>query len=272
MAIRGKRLPLAACVLGLFLGACAEKHEPFIAKVGNSTITQAQLDMTLAKAYGPNYRSIVSADARANALDSLVRMRALADAQLAKMDKQELAQLELEVERYREERLVETYLQEYKMGTPPSAAEVEAYYQSNIDRFTAPDSYHYEILQFNGVVDEQDLGEQLQKLSSQASRENWQQDSLPESLRHLQSSTATTPVSARVRNVLSRLSPGETSSLVYIDNAPKLFRLISKNDGERQSLASATREIQRALTVQSIKNSAKEASDQVLADIKVEYK
>lgn len=272
MAIRAKRLPLAVCVLGVFLGGCAEKQEPFLAKVGNSTITQAQLDMTLAKAYGPNYRSIVNADARANALDSLVRMRALADAQLAKMDESALAQLEMEVERYREERLVEAYLQEYKMGTPPSAAEVEAYYQNNIERFTAPDSYRYEILQFKGAVDEQDLGEQLQKLSSQAATENWQQESLPESLQYLQSSTATTSVSARVRNVLSRLSPGETSSLVYIDNVPKLFRLISVSTGERQPLTSASREIQRVLTVQSIKDSAKEASDKVLADTKVEYK
>lgn len=271
MAICGKRSSLVLCVLAALLNACSEQQAPYIAKVGESTISEAELEATLSKAYGRNYRNIVNAEARANALDSLVRMRALAQAQLAKMDEAERAQLAMEVERYREERLVEAYLSRYKMGKAPSADEVRAYYQNNIERFTEADRYQYEILQFKNAVDEQTLASQLKTLSSQASEKQWASASLPESLQHLQSNSSTTPISARVRNVLSRLSPGETSSLIYIDNTPKLFRLVSVDAGKRQSLASVTPQIKKTLTVQSIKNLAKEASDQVLAELKVEY-
>jgi hypothetical protein len=105
-----------------------------LAAVSGQKITQAQLDYQLSKISGISEQEDTQA-VRQKMLESLVLAKLMAHKQSQTMSHKQRQQLEIEVNAYREERLVHHYLNQNIEAKPPTSQQVNDFYQTNKQRF-----------------------------------------------------------------------------------------------------------------------------------------
>lgn len=110
-----------------------------VARVGDLYVHEAEVDFQTRKLATLVDAAADREVARKNIIESIVLAKLMAQKQLSLLDQSDLATLELEVQAFREERLVQKYMTEQVKPEPVTSKQVEAYYQNNISQFGGGD-------------------------------------------------------------------------------------------------------------------------------------
>ena len=147
---------LAACSLVLvpLAFACGKDEadaslpgdETVVAKVNDTPITLYDVDATARRTLGEQIAGTLDGKGKRKVLESLVQARAVAHLVERELDASELAALEKRVAAFREELLVQAYLERHITPTPVSGDMVRAYYDRHKDQFGGKRVLRYEML------------------------------------------------------------------------------------------------------------------------------
>ncbi len=140
MAVQFYKKTLSVSLLIVCMAGCTDNSAMImdasnvLAAVNGQKITQAQLDYQLSKISGVSEQEDTKA-VRQKMLESLVLAKLMAHKQNQTMSHEQRQQLKIEVDAYREERLVHHYLNQNIEAKPPTAQQVSDFYQANKQRF-----------------------------------------------------------------------------------------------------------------------------------------
>lgn len=290
------RCRLALTLVALLLASCADNNtseisrdpnakpslstagsdEAVIAKVNGSAITQADLDVYLARTLGTGSDMMLDDNVQSRVLESLVSSRAIAQQSLAEMSADDVGMLEKRVAQFREELLVKRYLLEHAEANTVSAEQIKAYYEENQSEFSGSREVRYEFLTVAKSEYDKDPGKVVERLSLAKNAPDWQSlilsdaDGMTGVMRNVLALDEQAASTALEKAVVE-LREGQTSRIIMQSGSAYIARVVSVTEKPGLSLENARHSIARKLLPLSVKQSVRDISAAVLKDSKVEY-
>lgn len=266
---------LAVLTTSMWLLPACDRSAPAIdtevlATVGGDNVTRRDLEQVMEKMIGANAGS-ASREIEEKALESLVRMRAIAVRQEQAMSPDQRETLEARVSRYRDELLVEAYLREHAEPKVPSEEDIRRYYEGNLDRFGGGATRFYEVLQADGQSPQV-----LKALSAAGSKPDWhayaaemKQHGL--SVSYGRGGTEGPGLPARLVQVLAGMSEDDVSDVLYVNKKPQVVRVIGVRSGEPAPLNDVRGEIRRILATRYMRDAIGDVAAEVLQSVEIKY-
>jgi len=133
-----------SALLCVFLCSCTNKEPApspqedvsgIIARVGDTTITEADLALLAGKTLGIKDSADIDSQARIKLIDSLVKSRAIAIQAERSLLQAEMTEIDNKVAAYREELLVNKYLRMHADLNPMTNEMIKEYYVQHLDEF-----------------------------------------------------------------------------------------------------------------------------------------
>jgi hypothetical protein len=246
-----------------------------LARVGESRISQYDLDRALVTSLGP-LADTVDEETRRDVLDSLITSRAISAARERELTPEQRAALEREVAAHREQLLVRQYLAQHAPAEAPSDADVQAYYDAHRDRSGAHAVPRYEMLLSTRPLTDEERGDVVARLNAVGATGNWTALATELSARGLpiarrEGDADDAFLHARLRQMLSNLTDGTASPLTIVEGRAFVLRKTGESPGVERPIAEVREEIRRALGPRSTRDSMRAVRDDVLRDVRVVY-
>ena len=277
----------AIVILFLGLAACSKQEkqpsvaaEPvsseqrnIVATVNGEAITDADIEFMLNRMFSDSERMLKSSALRQKVLDSLISSRAMQQAALKELSSSEISDLEKRVAAYREELLVQEYLKRHAEPKTVTAEMVRSYYEKHPHEFGAHSVHKFELLQAPPELNESEQQSLLAFIPKIRQHADWanKADSWRQQYRlHYQAGSAHTGLLQQpLDSALTKLDPGETSDVIYLEGQLNLIRLVTVEELPPKPLSEVSRDIRRKLAPMQLRESVREVSDLARANADV---
>lgn len=273
-------VPLKTIVLLLFAGmvlsSCSgrgdESDDEVLATVNGSPVTKSELDTAAERLFGKGAAPMMTDQTRKTALESLIRMRAIAQAQERSLNQEALRRIDIKARHYREELLAEAYLRDNAEPYMPAQNEIEDYYRKHPQLFGARTVYDYEILMPRTRLQPEEMAGVLDVLSAARTVKSWRAyagNHPAIAIRQNQSDGS--DLDNKLLGVIKVLAENEVSNIVHVDGKPLLIRMLSINTTPAKPLHEVQADIRRTLAVRHMKTAIAAESEKVLEAADVVY-
>jgi EpsD family peptidyl-prolyl cis-trans isomerase len=251
-------------------------EQQVLAKVNGSSITRYDVDAAAQRTLGEELALSLDATGRRKVLESLVQSRAVAQLAERELAAEERAALDKRVSAYREELLVQAYLERHITPSPVTGQMVRQYYEAHPERFGGKKVVSYEML----FTPNAPAGKAREGLL-QALRKSAQVKDLAafgEELKkaghdvlYRRGSVAEQTLDPQLRAALQQLAVGKTSNVIMLGGRLHVARIASESVQAARPLEQVADEIRRTLSPLRVKEAVKSASREALKKAKVVY-
>ncbi len=258
-------------LIGL-LGACAERSEetvpssPVVATVNGEPITEDDVVFMLDRLFGDEPLRGTETGLHDKVLESLIASRAMVHAVLQELDADEVAYIERRVAAYREELLVQEYLQRHAVAQPVTGEMVRDYYERYPEEFGGQQLRRFELLRSPADLRDdlqQDLLAAVPRLSAEtdwaAQAEAWRQQYR---LEYQQGVSRPGLLHPTLDSALAQLAAGDTSPVIYVSGRMHLVRLAGIETVPPRPLAEVSGDIRRKLAPLQLREAVRDVSRQ----------
>lgn len=277
-----KRLIALLCA-ALWLTGCSDSSElpatldadPVLARVGTETISRQELDIAINDNIGPYAALHLGPEGEQKVLQSLVMRKLMSQQQLALLDAEAKALLDLQVKAYREELLTKQYVQQQLTPEPVTEQMVQDYYQRYPQEFGAAEYANYQLVRADAGLD-----------SKQRQRVLWY-------LEQLTATTDWTPLAAQARQeglafylvtgtsseqglipeyqaLIAPLAEGQISAVAELNNRLVKVKVLERQRIAAKPLAEVRDDIRKKLAPMQLKRAIEQATDNLKASTDVE--
>lgn len=277
-----KRLIALLCA-ALWLTGCSDSSElpatldadPVLARVGTESISRQELDIAINDNIGPYAALHLGPEGEQKVLQSLVMRKLMSQQQLALLDAEAKALLDLQVKAYREELLTKQYVQQQLTPEPVTEQMVQDYYQRYPQEFGAAEYANYQLVRADAGLD-----------SKQRQRVLWY-------LEQLTATTDWTPLAAQARQeglafylvtgtsseqglipeyqaLIAPLAEGQISAVAELNNRLVKVKVLERQRIAAKPLAEVRDDIRKKLAPMQLKRAIEQATDNLKASTDVE--
>lgn len=255
--------------------ATGANQDPVLATVGGSAIHRSQMDVMLGR-LTPDARDQADTQLEATLLQGMVRTRALAVVAEQQLSAIEKRQLEARVNTYRDELLVQSYIQKNIAPQPVTAEMVKQYYLDHQAEYTLPGKVSFEVISTTmNTLDDAVLEQVLEALSEAKTIDDWkpyavrlEQKKLP--LAYRSATMVPASISNELRTHIARLQTGEVSDVVYADTI-YIAKVTKREPDSVKPMHEVSVDIRKKLAPQKLKQALTQHIDQAMQDLNVEY-
>lgn len=249
------------------------KAAPAIVSVNGEPITKAEVEYQLSKILGDQAALFYSEELEAKVLESMVSSRAMASEMLKTLSAEEKEQFELQVKAYREEILVNRFIQENIETQPVPLAMVKDYYEQNPEDFGGALEKTFEYITTHGALTEQQRDQVIVTLSNLTIDADWKTaaQQLAEAgipITHKSAKLAPELVAQPLQNLLKKTPAGQLSSLSTGETLMRV-KVISEFKRPAKSLTEVSADIRKKLAPIVMKESIRALSEKVRATAEI---
>jgi hypothetical protein len=281
--MRGRWMVLVSSgALSVLVGACAKPSEKLpgdervLARVGDSKITQYDVQASIERTFGAEQGRQLGADVQKSVLDSLVLSRAIAQARLAELDRPELLALQRKVDVYRDELLVKEYLAKHHPSEQVSDTQAERYYREHPDRFGASDTKRFELVGSDRELSASEREVALKALAEADSEKDWanwtkglRAKGLPFAFSSGRGNEGV--LHAQLTGAVDALRVGEVSPVIFVQGRAYVARVVGADPVAPVPFERVKAQIREALAPRQVKGSLEAAGKVVLPRAHVAY-
>jgi hypothetical protein len=246
-----------------------------VAKVNDTIITQADVDMAAKRSLGDLAIGSIERAAYPRLVQAAVRSRAISTAAEKELTAEDKQALERELSAYREQLLVRQYLNHHYPPKPVTAEMALDYYKHYPERFGGGTERQYELLGATRGLSMDERTRMLEKLSDGAKKTDWkawaeelQKSGLP--VTFLTSSSVDSLLHVKLRTLLDGLKPGTPSSVVFVEGRAYVGRVTTEVVRPPKPFDIVRDQIERLLGPGQVSAAIEHAADDVLKNAKVE--
>lgn len=251
-------------------------RDTVVAKVNESTITQYQLDQIAMRTLGIEDADMVDQNVRENLLKSLALMRAVSQLAEETIEEYELAEIEQQVQSYREELLSKAYFRQQLTPMPVTQKMVQDYYQAHPDKFGGRTVRHYQLLVSIDKLEGKARELMVQVLGDAEEYSDWQtyaQELLKQGQRvqFRQGHSDEQLLEKTLRSMVLQTEVGQVSKPFFIQGNLYVLKIVDEKQYPPKPLSEVSMEIRKLLAPKQLQQAIKQASEQILASAKIEY-
>lgn len=266
----------ASLLASTLLVACNRSKPPdvntppgeVVARVADRVVTTDDVDRTLERMLG-SAAPLADAGASKKAMDSLVALHAIAAKQEKSMAVDELRELNRRAFHYREELLMQAYVQEHAQDLAVSEDEIRAFYEQHPELFGGAQVRRFETLATVSASDPV-AARKLQEVSATAAWDRVAAASAGK-LVHARSSSEVPGLSPRVVATLSGLGDGQVSDVLVIDGALLRVKRLAAEPQPARPLPEVRDSVRRMVAARKTRDRIREISESVKAETKVKF-
>ncbi|MDP2714231.1 peptidylprolyl isomerase [Rheinheimera sp.] len=277
-----KRLiPLLAATL--WLSACSDTSvqqpaadtDPILARVGTDSISRQELDIAISDNIGPYAALHLGPDGEQKVLQSLVMRKLMSQQQLALLDADAKALLELQVKAYREELLTKQYVQQQLTPEPVSEQMVADYYQRYPQEFGAAEYANYQLVRADSGQDGKQRQRVLWYLEQLTAAADWPElaaQARQEGLAfYLVTGTSSEQgLIPEYQALITPLASGQISAVAGLNNRLVKVKVVERHRIAAKPLADVRDDIRKKLAPMQLKRAIEQATDNLKASTDVE--
>lgn len=273
---------LLACDSGSDNQVSAEKDKvsveagDVLATIDGVAIHESQLETVIVDMFGEYKASQMDAQSRRRALDSMLAGYALSQKALANLPGKRINTIEEKTRRYRENLLINTYIQTKMDASTLTSEKIKAYYEANIEKFGQQAIKEYQLLTTRAELAEESRDKYLAVISNHRNsgklptiKQSLEKQSFDVQLhtgvldKNLLDQRLYTFINAQVLN--------EISEITFINNKPYLVVITAEKTTNAKPLAEVRDTIRKSLVIKQLKQTIKKHSAEALADSKIVY-
>ena len=268
-------ITLTACERNSGSSAGSTGDDPMLAKVGDSSIRQSQLEVMLDR-LSPELREQKNEQLEKTILQGLVRTRALAGVAETQLSEAEKKLLDAKVLSFRDELLAQSYVRKNITPQPVTAEMVGQYYRAHQDEYATAGKVNFEyMVTVSEKLDDDSMSQVLGAFSKAKNIDDWKlyvkelkQINIP--VEYQSANMIPVSISKVLRTHIDKLEAGEVSDLSYGDYI-YVARLIKREPDMVKPLHEVSSNIRIKLAPQKLKQVLSQHVDKALQDINVEY-
>jgi hypothetical protein len=243
-----------------------------VAFVNDSPITDADLE-NLGRRLGMNAaQASGNSDAEAKLLESLVGSRAMAIQAEATLSAQERRELDLKVSAYREELLVQRYLQDNAVAEPVSADLVESYYQTHPEEFGGGAEKSFELLRAPKELSGKERNDIIRKLAAAGEQQDWGvwAQELGDAVTYKKGSSRVDVLEGPLKALVRSTGVGEVSP-IHTGQGVLVVRVLEERQLPPRPLSEVRSTIRKKLAPLKLKEAIKKVSEDARKQVVVRY-
>jgi len=248
-----------------------------LATIDGIDIHESQLDAVLVGMFGQYKASQMDAQSRRRALDSMLAGHALSQKALHDLPKEKVNAIEEKTRRYRENLLINAYMQTKMDASTLSSEKIKAYYNNNIEIFGKQTIKEYQLLTTQAELAEESRDKYLATITSQKNNKNIH---AIKQLLEKQKFDVQLHEGVLDRNLLNQRlyqfidaqTLNKISEITFIDNKPYLVEITAEKTLKAKPLAEVRDTIRKSLILKQLKQTIKEQSAKALANTNIVYR
>ena len=274
------RVSLSIFVFGVFVNAHAEGKLPgdekVLATVNGAEVTAYDVEHIVEHRLGRQVQGQLDEAGRQNILKSLVASRAMAIAGESTMSPTQLAELDKKVDLYREELLVKYYLDRNVALEPVSESMIEDYYTEHLYEFGHKLLKRFELIKSLGTATAQTQSYWQDQFDQLAEAQDWkttasQMNASGYAVNYKELEASENQLESPLKELLIETAVGATSDVIQTDGCFYRLRILSEREIPAKPLAAVRAEIRKKLSPIQLKKAVREANQQVLQQVTVNY-
>ena len=274
---------LAPLCAALWLTACSDNAQlpatydadPVLARVGTETISRQELDIAINDNIGPYAALHLGPEGEQKVLQSLVMRKLMSQQQLALLDAEAKALLDLQVKAYREELLTKQYVQQQLTPEPVTEQMVLDYYQRYPQEFGATEYANYQLVRADAGLDSKQRQRVLWYLEQLTATTDW----IPLATQARQEGLAFYLVTGtsseqglipEYQALIAPLAEGQISAVAELNNRLVKVKVLERQRIAAKPLAEVRDDIRKKLAPMQLKRAIEQATDNLKASTDVE--
>ncbi|WP_196158954.1 peptidylprolyl isomerase [Reinekea sp. G2M2-21] len=239
----------------------ATQEEPW-AIVNGSALTEPELQFARNRFFGDQF---VDARADQKIRDSLIASRALSQRAEKALSEEILAELDIAVRAYREERLIAAYIEANRTVEPVSAQMVAEYYQQHLAEFGEATIRRVEVLEADIASAGLTQAELSKKVFEYSKISDWSAQVLPDYMKIYEINSMAT-LSPKLKSVVEGTAIGSRSPLVIEEHRISVIHVVSESKIPAQPLSNVSVEIRKRLAAAQLKKEIKSLTEEALSE------
>jgi hypothetical protein len=247
-----------------------------LATVDGERIYESELELLLNDLFGEYRATQIDQQSRKRALESLVSSRALSTKASKELEVDELENIELKTTRYRENLMVNAYVQKKMKSSNLNYRDVQEFYQNNLDKFGQKTIKQYRMLTLREDLGEEKREEFMQVISRNRSDSNIDQLGKILENKGFENNLQTGELNKdlldpKLFQFIDKQAIGNLSDIYFLKGNPYLVQVLKQTVIPAKPLDQVSEQIQKAFVLKQIKETIKQQSEEVLSTVKVEY-
>jgi len=219
----------------------SESTADVLASVNGEAITQDDIDFMIERTFSGAEQLFFDQKMQDKVLDSLIASTAMRQQMKASLSDAELKAIADKTRAYQDELFVKEYLVQHASPTPVSTELVKQYYQDYPEEFGGGESRLFEMLLGSEKLSDQQRQELLDSASSIRTSSNWPQVAATNNQLEYKKATLQPGLfSRKIELEVNALTKGQTSSIIFIDGKPHVFRVLMVNTIAPKPLSEVT--------------------------------
>ncbi|WP_415894908.1 peptidyl-prolyl cis-trans isomerase [Neptuniibacter sp. PT34_22] len=282
-------LPLLTLSALVTLSGCSEKSEDApkatsqtpatqsvqpdaLVSVNGESITQQDLEFTIRRTFSQAELLYANEEVNQKVLQSLIAGEAMKQKIKQELSEDTLGEIAQKVKAYEQELFIKEYLSHYAQPQPVSVSMVQDYYTKNPDQFGGTTIKQLEILRSSKPLDDELKQSVLQNQPQIETSDDWAQlvQNLPGDL-VLQKTSSAGQLDTRLTQAINTLNKGQVTSAIFIEGNIYFAKVVGETTLPPKPLSEVSGQIRKMLSPQQVRKAVKRASDEVVAEAKIEY-
>ena len=252
-----------------------------LATIDGVAIRESQLKAVIVDMFGEYKASQMDAQSRRRALDSMLAGYALSQKALVNLPDKRINVIEEKTRRYRENLLINAYIQTKMDASTLSGEKIKAYYEDNIEKFGQRLIKEYQLLTTRTELAEESRDKYLAVISSYKKT-----GKLPKKLPAIKQSLEKQKFDVQLhsgvldKNLLNQRlyafinaqALNKISEITFINNKPYLVIITAEKTTNAKPLAEVRDTIRKSLVLKQLKQTIKAQSAEALAQSNIVYR
>ncbi|MCU7843302.1 MAG: peptidyl-prolyl cis-trans isomerase [Candidatus Thiodiazotropha sp. (ex Monitilora ramsayi)] len=246
-----------------------------LATVDGVQIYEMELHELMSGMFG-EYRALTMDDeTRRRALDSLIASHALAREAETRLDREQLATIDIKTRQYRENLLVNTYMRDNVELSTINDKAVAEYYQSNLELFGKKNVKQYRMLTSRETMPEDQRNRLISVITKTADMNLEQKQTVLDkagfNFQLSQNEMNKDYLDEKLYAFIDSQPVGQISNLTFIGGMPYVVEVMSERELQPRPLTEVKETIRKSLVLARLKMAIKEKSAEVMAKSSVVY-
>lgn len=245
-----------------------------LATVNGTAITQQDLDFTIQRTFSQADLLYSNEEVVKKVLQSLIAGEAMKQKILSELDSEQRAGITSKVKAYEQELYIKEYLSHYAQPQPVTVSMVKDYYQKNPDQFGGIKVKQVEIIRSVSPLSDQDRQSLLLQKQQLEESQDWKTlvTRLSGDIVYERTESSNQLLDKRLNQVIQQLELNRVSTATFIEGNTYFARVVSEKQLPPKPLSEVNHQIRKMLSPQQVRQAVKKASDEVVAQAKIEYR
>lgn len=247
-----------------------------LATIDGVKIHASQLDATLIEMFGAYKASQMDEASRKKALDSMLAAYALSQQALLDLPDTKVNAIEEKSRRYRENLLINAYMQTKMKASTLSSEKIKTYYKNNLEKFGKQTVKEYQLLTIRTELAEESRDKYLATIS--VAKKSGKLQTIKQSLEKQKFDVQLHAgvldkklLSQRLYNFIDAQTQNKLSEIIFIDNKPYLVVVTAEKTTKAKPLSEVRDDIRKNLILKELKKTIKEQSAEALTKSNIVY-